>query len=136
MWSCPTCGRSFRNANQLHTCTLVRKEDLFAKRPVALKKLCEQVLAVTSSFGPYREEAVRPDVIFLKTKSTFMAIKVKKDHLDIEFFLDHIEDTPPVSKFLLTSKHRVAHIVPIDSRSDINAQLKKWMRTSYDLIGK
>lgn len=65
-----------------------------------------------------------------------MAIKVKKDHLDIEFFLDHVEDVPPVSKFLQTSKHRVAHIVPIDCTEDITPQLKKWMRSSFDLINQ
>lgn len=63
-----------------------------------------------------------------------MAIKVKKDHLDVEFFLDHLENVPPVSKYLQTSKHRVAHIVPIDSPNDINLQLKKWLRESYRLI--
>ncbi|KAH0533959.1 hypothetical protein FGG08_007427 [Glutinoglossum americanum] len=93
-------------------------------------------VAVIDSFGMYREETVRPDVIFFKTESTFLAIKVKKDHLDIEFFLDHLEDVPPVSKYLQTSAHRVAHIVPIDQPEDITPQLRKWMKESYELIIK
>lgn len=28
-WTCPDCNRTFRNANQQHTCILVTKESLF-----------------------------------------------------------------------------------------------------------
>jgi hypothetical protein len=134
MWTCSTCGRSFRNTNQQHTCQLIDKEDLFAKRPPQLKILYEKVSDYAKTLGSFREETVLPDVIFFKTKSTFLAVKVKKDHLDIEFFLDHLEENPPVAKWLQTSKHRVAHIVPIDERADLNAQLKRWIKQSFELI--
>jgi hypothetical protein len=62
MWTCPNCGLTFKSQNQQHTCTLINKEDLFAKRPPELRNLSERVLAVVKSFGPYREETVRPDV--------------------------------------------------------------------------
>ncbi len=84
--------------------------------------------------GEYREEAVPPDVIFFKTKSTFLGIKVKKDQLHVEFFLDHLENVPPVSKYLQTSKHRVVHLVPVDRPEDINKQLVNWIKESYKLI--
>ncbi|HEV8286065.1 MAG TPA: DUF5655 domain-containing protein [Chitinophagaceae bacterium] len=115
---------------------MISKENLFAKRPPELKVLYEKIVKQVKKFGEYREETVNPDVIFFKTKSTFLAVKVKKDHLDIEFFLDHLEDIPPVSKYLQTSKHRVAHVVPIDDEQDINAQLIAWMRSSYELVSK
>ena len=134
MWTCPKCKRSFKRKDQQHTCNLISKEQLFAKRPADLKKLYDQIVKVVRKFGEHREETVKPDVIFFKTKSTFLAVKVKKDHLDIEFFLDHLEDQPPVSKFLQTSKHRVAHLVPIDDPEDINQQLIGWMKSSYELI--
>jgi Domain of unknown function (DUF5655) len=134
MWTCPNCGRSFKNANQNHTCRLISKDDLFKKRPVQLRSLYKKIFEIVRQFGDFREETVPPDVIFFKTRSTFLAVKVKKDHLDIEFFLDHIEDAPPVSKYLQTSKNRVAHIVPIDSGKDINRQLIAWMKHSYELI--
>jgi predicted transport protein len=136
MWTCPKCGRSFKRKDQQHICTLISKENLFAKRPPELKVLYEKIVKQVKKFGEYREETVNPDVIFFKTKSTFLAVKVKKDHLDIEFFLDHLEDIPPVSKYLQTSKHRVAHVVPIDDEQDINAQLIAWMRSSYELVSK
>jgi predicted transport protein len=136
MWTCPKCGRSFKHENQNHACKLIDKDDLFAKRPPLLKKLYEKVAGIVKTFGEFREETVLPDVIFFKTKSSFLAVKVKKDHVEVEFFLDHVEDVPPIAKFLQTSKHRVAHVVKVDDEKDIDAQLIKWMKASYELINK
>lgn len=136
MWTCPQCQRSFKRRDQAHSCILITKESLFAKRPPALKNLYERVVKEVKQFGAYREETVRPDVIFLKTASTFLGIKIKKDHLEVEFFLDHLEDIPPVFKYLQTSKHRVVHHVAIDNAGDITPQLIRWMQQSYELVAR
>lgn len=136
MWVCPKCGREFKRKDQQHTCSLISKEMLFAKRSPALKFLYERIVRQIRKLGEYRVETVKPDVIFFKTKSTFLAVKVKKDHLDVEFFLDHVEDRPPVSKYLQTSKNRVAHVVPVDHQDEINDQLVNWIKTSYWLVSK
>jgi hypothetical protein len=107
---------------------------LFEKRPPELKKLYDRIVKEVKKIGNYREETVPPDVIFFKTKSTFLAVKVKKDHLDVEFYLDHLENVPPVSKYLQTSKHHVVHLVPVDQPEDISKQLIQWIKTSYNLV--
>ena len=134
MWTCPECKREFRNTNQQHTCKLVDKESFFHNRPPHFRNLCKIIRDHVGNLGEFREEAVLPDVIFFKTKSTFLAIKVKKAWLDIEFFLDHLEDVPPVKKYLQTSKRRFAHLVSIDEEEDINNQLLDWIGESYTLI--
>ena len=134
MWTCPKCKRQFKRKGQTHGCRLISKDALFIRRRPELKLLYQKIAAVAKTFGLVREETVPPDVIFFKTDSTFLAVKVKKDHLDIEFFLDHRADAPRVLKFLQTSKHRFVHLVPIDEEEDIDDQLVEWMRASYDLI--
>ena len=136
MWTCPKCKRTFKRRDQQHSCILITKEFLFDKRPPGLKKLFDKIESEVKKFGEYREETVRPDVIFFKTKSTFLGIKVKKDHLEIEFFLEKLEYKPPVSKYLQTSKNRVVHLVPVDQPEDINKQLIAWIKRSYDLVLK
>lgn len=136
MWKCPKCNRSFRNTNQQHSCKLVSKEDIIEKRSPELQALYKKLSTIVKGFGPYREEAIAPDVIFFKTKSSFMAVKMKKDHVDIEFFLDHKVDDPSISKFLQISAKRIAYIVPVDREEDITKQLMEWMRYSYELISK
>jgi hypothetical protein len=103
---------------------------------VKLKNLYLYIRDVVKEFGEFREEPLQRDLVFFKTQTTFMAIKFRKDHLDVEFFLDHIENVPPVSKYIQTSKHRVAHILPVDSKEDINGQLVNWMKQSYALISE
>jgi len=134
MWTCPKCKRSFKRKNQQHSCTLISSASLFEKREPALKKLYDRIVKEVKKLGEYREEAVRPDVIFFKTKSTFLGIKVKKDHLEIEFFLEKLENIAPVSKYLQTSKNRVVHLVPINQVEDIDRQLINWIKRSYVLV--
>lgn len=134
MWTCPKCNRSFRNANQNHACVVFSKEELFKKRPALLEKLYRKIAAIVTALGAFREETVPPDVIFFKTRSTFLAVKVKKDHLEVEFFLDYHEEDPSIAKWLQTSKHRFAHVVKVDSEQDITGQLTGWIGYSYNLI--
>lgn len=134
MWTCPTCGRVFRRRDQNHSCTLITKENIFDRRSPSLKLIYGKLVKVIKRFGEYRQEALKPDVIFFKTKSTFLALKVKKDRLVVEFFLDKLEDMPPVYKHLQTSKHRFVHLVAVDDKRDITPQLIKWMRRSYELV--
>jgi hypothetical protein len=134
MWSCPHCGRSFKRLNQQHSCVLVRKEDLFAKRAPALKVLYQMIRDYVTTLGPFQEEAHRPDTIYYKATSNFLAVKLKKASLEVEFFLDHHDPAPVVSKWLQTSRHRFAHVVPVDHPENIDEQLRGWIRASYLLV--
>ena len=134
MWTCPKCKRRFKRKNQQHSCIVISSASLFEKREPALKKLYDKIVKEVKKLGEYREETVKPDVIFFKTKSTFLGIKVKKAHLEIEFFLEKLENVPPVSKYLQTSKNRVVHLVPIDQAGEIDQQLINWIKRSYALV--
>lgn len=123
MWTCPKCKRPFRNTNQHHTCQLVSIDAIFENRSPILRAIFDQLVMLADSLGDYRIEPIPYDVIRFKTKSTFLSIKRKKGHLEVSFFLDHLEDVPPVSKFLQTSAKRVVHVVPIDAIEDIDDQL-------------
>jgi len=134
MWTCSKCKRSFRNTNQSHSCVPDSKKDLFADRPAFLKKLYDKIIVEVKLLGACREETVSPGVIYFKTKSTFLAIKVKKTYLEVEFFLDHHEDHPSIASWLQTSKHRFVHVVKLDCKTDITRQLMEWIKDSYHLI--
>ena len=134
MWTCSKCERSFRNTNQSHSCVPVSKKDLFEDRPAFLKKLYDKIIVEVKLLGACREETVSTDVIYFKTKSTFLAIKVKKTYLEVEFFLDHHEDHPSIASWLQTSKHRFVHVVKLDCKTDITRQLMEWIKDSYHLI--
>ena len=118
----------------MHSCRLVTKESLFENRSETIRQLYELLISEVRKFGDFREECVPPDVIFMKTKSTFLMLKIKKKWIDVEFFLEKLEDVPPVKKYLKTSKNRVVHVVSIDEPEDVDEQLIDWIRRSYELI--
>lgn len=134
MWTCNKCKRSFRNTNQRHSCVKLNVNDFFIKRPDHLKALFVTLKKYVSTLGSFVEEAVPPDVIRFKTVSTFLSVKVKSKHLEITFYLDYLDDVPPVSKYLHSSKNRVIHLVAIDSEEDIDKQLEDWICYSHNLI--
>ena len=136
MWTCPECKRSFKRKDQQHSCVLISKEILFSKRPPFLRSFYETIVTEVKKLGPYREETVPPDVIYFKTTSTFLAVKVKAGYLDVEFFLDRHEEDPAVSKWLQTSKNRFAHVVPVDDNVYLSKKLFGWIAESYALIAK
>src|SRR5829696_160342 len=131
MWTCPKCGRNFKRRDQQHSCVLLKKEDLFEKKPEEFRRIFQKVVDIVDTLGDYRTESVPPDVIYFKTASTFLAVKVKKAFLEIEFFLDHQDPAPVVSKWLQTSRHRFAHVVPVEREEELDQQLQHWIRSSY-----
>ena len=134
MWTCPNCKRQFRNRNQVHGCHNLKVEDLLLKRSKIINQLYHSLNEYISSLSKIRLEAVPPDVVFYKTETTFLALKLKTKWIDIEFFLNHHDDHPLVKKWLQTSKNRFVHIVSIDSMDEIDDQIKKWIRLSHQLI--
>jgi len=113
---------------------LVGKDGLFEKRPKHLEDIYKKIVSIVKQLGESRQETVKGGVIYFKTASTFLALKVKKDHLELEFFLDHLENMAPVSKYLHTSANRYVHIVPVNDPADIDRQLIDWIKHSYHLI--
>lgn len=136
MWTCTLCNRSFRNSNQSHSCKPVSKENITGTISPALQPVYKKIIKIINRFGPYREEPVGKHVIYFKTASTFMAIKLKKDHLEVEFFLDHKITAPVVTKMLQTSANRFACTVPVSNTGEINQELASWLNCSYELVKK
>lgn len=133
MWTCPKCGRSFLRRDQNHACARVTVEGLFHKRRPALRLLYDRLVRTIRRFGDFREEAVNPGVIFFKTRTSFLGVKLRKDDLVVTFYLDHLEDAPSIFRHLQTSRRRFAHSVTISEPEDITPQLRKWIKRSYAL---
>ena len=133
MWTCPVCKRQFKNKNQVHGCHQINLEDLLSKRSVSINQLYN-CLHQRFEFSDFRREVVPPDVIFYKSISTFLAIKLKTKWIDVEFFLDYYLDHPQIKKWLQTSKRRFVYVISIDNEGDITDELLDWIMYSYNLI--
>jgi hypothetical protein len=44
MWTCNNCGRTFRNANHLHSCIVVDIDSHFTRKPEAMRLVFDRLL--------------------------------------------------------------------------------------------
>src|SRR5437762_13125184 len=95
IWVCPNCRRPFKNNNQWHSCVQVKDEAVFQNKNPKLKKIYDKLKQEVLKFG---EVSISPDksAIFFKVRSTFLAVKPRKDSLAIEFVLNQAVNEFPV----------------------------------------
>jgi hypothetical protein len=134
-WTCPECGKSFRNRNQWHSCYTLKVEDHIRNKSRHIQDLVFFLISRLYEFGPIDLNPVK-SVIQVKSGATFLSIKPKKDYVELEFQLGETMDTFPVHKIIRISGKRVLHFVYIQKKDDINEQLLHWLKDSYDLVSK
>ena len=131
-WTCPKCQRFFRNANQYHSCDTGSLEDHFITKPTYLKEIYTQLIEILEGIGPTQLQVIK-SAIYLKKRSTFVAIKARKDHLMIEFSLNKEMNHSKIEKTMRMSDHRVVHIIHLTHQDEIDQQLIKWLEQAYAL---
>jgi len=134
-WTCPQCHRQFRNKNQAHSCALTDPDTHFLACSPQVEASCRLLLDKVKEFGRINITSVK-NAILISSKSTFLAIKTKKDHAGIEFLLDHEISEFPINKTFRVSRSRVAHFIRIGEPGDVDEQLMRWIRQAYDTVNR
>lgn len=76
------------------------------------------------------------NAILVAASSTFLAIKPKKDRVEVEFVLDREVCEFPIHKTFRVSKTKVAHFLKLDSPDEIDAQVTRWLKEAFELNRK
>jgi len=82
MWTCPSCGRSFANRNQSHTCAALGDLDRhFARASPQVRATFDAVLACVRAIGPVQVLAEKTRIA-LQVRMSFEAYRVgAQEHL-------------------------------------------------------
>jgi hypothetical protein len=134
-WTCPECGKSFRNKNQWHSCFTLSLEDHLRNKPEKIQKLVYKLITILESFGPIELNPVK-SVIQVKAGATFLSIKTKKEYVELEFQLGKEIEIFPIHRSVKISGNRVLHFLYLQSKKDINGQLIEWLKDSYKLVSQ
>lgn len=132
-WTCPRCGRSFHRKDQPHSCDVRDIDSHFAGKPPALRCVFDALTGRLQSFGPVKISPVK-NAIIISAKTTFLAIKPRKDCVEIEFLLDHAVEEFPVTKTVRASRNRYAHFIKLEQPEEVNDQLMHWLFLSYNTV--
>ncbi len=132
-WICPTCGRTFRNKHQDHSCAVTPIETHLNNKPAHIVRLFEilsnYILGIDRSI---RRISVKNAILFA-TVGNFIALKPRTRWLEIEFNLEREMDVFPIHKTLKITKYKYCHFLRIDDEEDINQQLYDWLREAYEV---
>lgn len=132
MWTCPNCGRAFRNTNQDHSCIVTDLASHFVNREQNVVDTFEKLKDIVMQLGDIRINSVKNAILF-QAKSQFLAAKPKKAILDIEFVLDEPIEGFPIHKTVQASKHKWAHFIRLESPEEVDAQLMGWIERAYEV---
>ena len=84
--------------------------------------------------GPVQISYVE-NAILIAATSTFLAVKPKKDHVDIEFILDREIQDFPVHKTVRISRFKAANFIKLGSPEDVDGMIGRWIGEAY-LVNK
>jgi hypothetical protein len=110
-------------------------EAMFAGGKAGLRPLYEELLRLALALGPEVKACPCQTIVPLYRKHVFAQLKPStRSRLDLGLAL---QDTPATGRLLDTGGRargdRLTHRIPISGPADVDEEVKRWLRTAYDL---
>jgi hypothetical protein len=121
-WICPKCNRTFSSRNKDHSCLSLGPDHHFAGKPEKIKEIFDLILSITE-FGDVQTSFVKHAII-ISAKSSFLALKQKKQYIEVEIVLNEEFSGFPVYKIVRASKYKYAHFVKIEDPKEVDENFK------------
>jgi hypothetical protein len=93
----------------------------------------QRLRETASAFGEQRIYASHKSIMFSR-KSCYFFVRPRKKVLEVWFFLGRTLKSPIVRKTLQSSKVKVAHLVHVVHRDEVEAPLTDWLREAFDFL--
>src|SRR6478672_12188921 len=119
---------------QAHDCWTTTESALTRELPEDLRDAWERLRETASSFGEQRIYASHNSIMFSR-KACYFFVRPKKKVLEVWFFLGRTLKAPMVRKTLQSSKVKVAHLVHLTHRDQVEAPLTAWLMEAFETSG-
>src|SRR4051794_32702018 len=96
------------------------------------RTLYDALVSLAETFGPVAQDPKKTS-IHLNRKTAFAGVAVRKAHLVLTIKSDRPIDSPRIFKSEQTSAKRYHHEVKLAAPGDLDAELKGWLKSAYDL---
>ena len=127
---CYHCHQWVENKEK-HDCWTTTEEKLTADLSEDLMDAWERLRETASEFGEQRIYASHKSIMFSK-KACYFFVRPKKKALEIWFFLRRTVRHSLIRKTQASSKSKIAHMVQIVHRDQVEAPLTKWLQEAYE----
>ena len=117
-----------------HDCWTTTEAALTGDLPEHLREAWERLREAGGSLGDQRIYASHNSIMFAR-RSCYFFVRPKRSFLEVCVFLDRALKAPQVRRSVPTSKTKVANIVQIRHRDEVEAPLTGWLQDAYELAG-
>ena len=115
-----------------HDCWTTTETALTQDLSGDLQEAWERLRETAVDFGHQRIYASHKSVMFSR-KSCYFFVRPKKTFLEVCVLLGRTVKAPQVRRADRTSKSKVAHMIQIRHRDEVEAPLTDWLREAYEL---
>jgi hypothetical protein len=120
---------------EAHDCWTTTETALTADLSEDLRDAWERLRETAASFGEQRIYASHHSIMFSRNTCYFF-VRPKKSYLEMWVFLDRPLNAPQVRRVERTSQTKVANMVRITHRDEVEPPITDWLREAYELRGK
>jgi len=115
-----------------HDCWTTTETALTQDLSGDLQDAWERLREAAVSLGDQRIYASHKSVMFSR-KSCYFFVRPKRNFLEVCVFLGRTLKAPQVRRVDRASKHKIAHVIQIRHRDEVEAPITDWLREAYEL---
>src|SRR5215510_5236166 len=118
-----------------HDCWTTTEDNLTNELSEDLMDAWERLRETAAEFGDQRIYASHKSIMFSR-KACYFFVRPKKKVLEVWFFLGRKVKTPLVKSTLQSSKLKVAHLVHVTHRDQVESPLTDWLQEAFEISDK
>jgi hypothetical protein len=115
-----------------HDCWTTTEAALTRGLSEELQDAWERLRETAVEFGEQRIYASHKSIMFSR-KSCYFFVRPKRSFLEVCIFLGRPINAPQVRRVDRASKSKVAHVVHVRHRDEVEAPITEWLREAYEL---
>jgi hypothetical protein len=118
-------------AGEVHDCWTTTEAALTADLSEDLRDAWERIRETAAAFGDQRIYASGSAIMFAR-KACYFFVRPKKSFLEVVVFLGRTVKSPLVRRVERKSKTKLAHVIQVRHRDEVEAPLTDWLQAAYD----
>jgi hypothetical protein len=116
---------------EAHDCWTTTEGALTQDLSEDLREAWERLRDTAVDFGEQRVYASHNSIMFSR-KSCYFFVRPKRNFLEVCIFLGRALKAPQVRKVLPASKSKVANLIQIRHRDEVESPITDWLQEAYD----
>src|SRR5215467_1172143 len=130
---CYHCKKWIEDGEE-HDCWTTTEAALTQELSDDLRDAWERLRETAVSFGDQRVYASHKSIMFSR-KSCYFFVRPKKNFLELCIFLGRTLKAAQVKRIDRTSKSKVAHLIHVKHRDEVEPPLTDWLQEAYEFPG-